>query len=130
MLGIQIVGLLFGLFMSYYSFLNFKKKNFSQFEFFLWETFWILLMFITLFPDSLNFIIKDILSLSRPLDFFIIVGFLSLILLTYVNYNINKINERKVNKIISKMSILQLESVKNKSGKKEEEEIEKDRNGN
>jgi len=122
MLGIQIVGLLFGLFMLYYSFLNFKKRNFSVSELFLWETFWVLLMFITLFPKSLDFLVKDILSLTRPLDFFIIIGFLFLILLTFVNYNITKISEKKVNKIISKVSILQLESVKKKQ--------EKEGNGN
>ena len=113
MLGIQITGILFGLFMLYYSFLNFKKKEFKLFEFSTWAALWVLLIFVALFPNSLDFLIKNVLSLKRPLDFFIIIGFLFLILLTFFNFNATKKNRKKIEKIIGKIAVKHVEENKN-----------------
>ena len=48
-LGIQIAGILFGLFMVYYSFLNYKRKEFSIREFSYWLVLWMFFIVIALF---------------------------------------------------------------------------------
>jgi len=77
-LGIQIIGILFGFFMMYYTFLHYKRKEFTMREYGFWLILWALFIVITLFPDILDPILKS-LSIARALDFFIIIGFLFLI---------------------------------------------------
>ena len=77
-LGIQIAGFLFGLFMIYYSFLNYKRKEFTPKEFSFWLILWIAFIIIALFPYVLDPIVKT-LSFARTLDLLIISGFLFLI---------------------------------------------------
>ena len=57
-LGIQIAGFLFGLFMIYYSFLNYKRREFTVKEFSFWLILWIGFIIVTLFPFVLDPIVK------------------------------------------------------------------------
>ena len=77
-LGIQILGSLFGFFMMYYTFLQHKRKEFTIKEYSFWFIFWGVFVIITLFPQILDPILST-LNLVRALDFFIIAGFLFLI---------------------------------------------------
>ena len=103
--GIQIVGLAFVVFMLYLTFLHFKRKEFSGLECGTWIVLWLVLAFITLFPTSLNFIVKNILSMKRPLDFYIISGFLFVILLTFFNYSLAKKNNKQIEIIVRKLAL-------------------------
>ena len=94
-LGIQILGLLFGLFMIYYSFLSFKKKEFRKREFVLWMIIWILFIVVTIFPSLLNPLVES-LNLVRRMDFYIIIGFMFLIGLGFYSYSVAKKNQRKI----------------------------------
>ena len=76
-LGIQIAGILFGLFMIYYSFLNYKRKEFTSKEIFFWSVVWVLFVVVALFPNILDPIVK-IGGFLRALDLLIISGFLFL----------------------------------------------------
>src|SRR3989344_2974017 len=87
-LGIQILGIIFSFFMIYFTFLHLKRKDFSLLESLIWFILWTNLLILTIFPRLINFVVKDVLSLSRPLDFFIISGFLVLIFLGFYNYSI------------------------------------------
>jgi hypothetical protein len=103
-LGIQILGLLFGLFMIYYSFLSFKKKEFRKREFVLWMIIWILFIMIALFPNMLNPIISS-LSVSRRMDLLIIVGFMFLIGLGFSTYIVARKNRKKIENIVREIAI-------------------------
>ena len=91
MIGIQIIGLLFGLFMIYYTFLSLKRKEFKKGEFIVWIIMWTIFLVVTLFPNVLNPIISS-LSVSRRLDLLIIVGFLFLIGIGFYTYRVSKKN--------------------------------------
>lgn len=104
-LGIQLLGGAFGIFMLYLSFLHFKRREFSKLEFLVWVLLWSLMIFVAFFPNSLDFLVKNILRLKRPLDFFIICGFLFLSLLTFINYSLNKANRRKIEQVISGLAL-------------------------
>ena len=105
MLGIQVVGIIFGLFMLYLTFLHLKRKEFTIVEAVGWFVLWISIAFMTLFPNSLDFLVKGVLNLQRPLDFFIICGFLFLIFATFFNYSQNRKNDKKIEKIVSRIAI-------------------------
>ena len=69
LLGIQIIGILFGFFMMYYTFLHYKRKEFTVKEYGFWLILWAVFLIVTLFPGLLDPILKS-LSISRTLDFF------------------------------------------------------------
>ena len=94
-LGIQILGVIFGLFMIYYSYSKLKRKEFNNIEFAFWLVSWTVLILLVLFPHSLDFLVKGALNMSRTLEFFIIIGFMFLIGLTFYTYSVvNKLNKK------------------------------------
>ncbi len=103
-LGIQIIGILFGLFMLYYTFIHFKRNEISRPEVILWTFAWLFFIFLTIFPNSLDFVASS-LNLSRTMDFLIIMGFLFLIGLTYYDYFVTKKNQKKVELLVRKIAI-------------------------
>jgi hypothetical protein len=103
-LGIQLLGVLFALFMLYLTFMHKKRKEFETIEYALWVIFWLIFMFITLFPSSLNMIVKT-LSLNRPLDLLIISGFLFLIGIGFYTYTITRKTQNKVEDLVRSIAI-------------------------
>ena len=104
MLGIQILGLLFGLFMIYYSFINLKKNELKRREFVMWMIVWVLFIVVTLIPAVLDPIVGS-LNLIRRMDFYIILGFMFLIGLEFYSYSIAKKNQKKIENIIREIAI-------------------------
>ncbi|MCK4539871.1 DUF2304 domain-containing protein [Candidatus Parcubacteria bacterium] len=93
-LGIQIIGILFGLFMAYFIFLHYKRKEFGRSQFIIWQTIWIGFVFAVIFPNLLGTLISE-LGIVRAMDFFTIFGFMFLTILTVNNYfTVNKINKK------------------------------------
>lgn len=103
-LGIQILGILFGFFMMYYTFLNHKRKEFTIKEYVFWFVFWAVFVIVTLFPQILDPVLTT-LNIGRTLDFFIIAGFLFLIFVTFYTYTIVRKNQRKLEEIVSKTAL-------------------------
>lgn len=104
-LGIQILGILFGLFMLYLTFLHGKRKEFTNKEVIFWILLWAIFISISLVPSSLDFLVKDLIGLSRPLDFFIIAGFMFLIGSTFHTYTIVRKNQNKIEEVVKKIAI-------------------------
>jgi len=104
-LGIQIIGIFFGLFMIYITFISGKRREFTTKEGGFWIIVWVLFILISLFPGALDFIIKDILRLQRPLDFFIIAGFMFMIGFIFYSYTLIRKNQKKLEEIVRKMAM-------------------------
>ena len=77
-LGIQVFGIVFGAFILYMSFLQWKKKEFTINEWLFWSFFALAFSGVSLFPEVIN-PITAALKLERKLDLFIILGFMFLI---------------------------------------------------
>jgi len=103
-LGIQILGILFGFFMMYYTFLNYKRKEFTVKEYSFWFIFWAAFVILTLFPQILDPLLQT-LSISRTLDFFIIAGFLFMIFVIFYTYTIVRKNQKKLEEIVRNMAL-------------------------
>jgi len=104
-LGIQILGVLFALFMFYITFLHQKRREFTVKEYIFWAGAWAVFLFIVIFPKSLDFLIKDVLDLARRLDFFIIIGFMFLMGIIFHTYTVVRRNQNRVEKIVRKVAV-------------------------
>ena len=103
-LGIQILGILFGFFMMYYTFLQYKRKEFTIREYSFWFLFSSAFIVVTLLPQVLDPVLST-LSIARTLDFFIIVGFLFLIFVTFYTYTIVRKNQKKLEEVVRKVAL-------------------------
>lgn len=97
-LGIQIAGFLFGLFMIYYSFLVYKRREFTSKEFSFWVLLWTLIIVASLFPYILDPIVKTF-GFLRALDLLIISGFLFLITSIFYTHTIARKNQKQIETI-------------------------------
>ncbi len=103
LLGVQLLGILFGLFMLYYSFLHYKRSELSAGEFSIWLIIWIVFLEIVIYPSSVNFIAVTF-SFNRVMDMLMVIGMLFLVLLTFHNYLIVKKTENKVENLVRKLA--------------------------
>lgn len=94
-LGIQLIGLLFGTFMMYFTFLNFKQNKFTGKEHMVWLCIWIVFLVITLFPSVLNPILEA-LNIYRAMDLYISIGFLFFIIIIFYIYSITRVNQQQI----------------------------------
>lgn len=111
-LGIQIVGILFGFFMMYYTFLHYKRREFRKSEYAIWLILWAIFIIVTIFPGVLDPIVRS-LSFARTLDFFIIVAFIFLTGISFYMYTITRKNENRIEQIVRKISFKEVK-IKNK----------------
>lgn len=102
-LGIQILGFFFGLLMLYYSFLHFKRREFGIKEFVFWVVMWLAFIYVALFPNTLDFIVKK-LNLARTMDLFIILGFMFLIAMFFYNYTLLRISQKKIEEVVRNLA--------------------------
>ncbi len=102
-LGVQILGVLFSLFMMYYTFLHYKKKEFTVKESGFWFLVWIAFLIVALFPQLLDPILST-LKIARTLDFLIIVGFMFIIATIIYIYSIVRINQKMIDSIVRKVA--------------------------
>ncbi|MFH1840231.1 MAG: DUF2304 domain-containing protein [Nanoarchaeota archaeon] len=104
LLGIQIVAVLFGLFMVYYTYTTYKRKDFNINEVLFWITIWCTFIFLTILPTSLEPIVKT-MSLQRSFDLMIIGGFIFLLIATYHNHLISKKTKNKLERVVRELAI-------------------------
>lgn len=98
-LGIQFLGLVFGLLMAYLSFLHYKRREFEKSQFILWEIIWLGFIVVIVFPKITDVLFQK-LGIGRAMDFFIIIGFIFFTVLTFYNYtNISKVKLGLENRI-------------------------------
>lgn len=104
MLGIQIIGVLFGLFMLYYTYLHHKRKEFTIKEFCLWVLLWVMFIIISLVPWILDPIVKS-LKIARVMDLLIIIGFMFLIGALLYTYVLVRNLQKNIEEIVRKIAL-------------------------
>ena len=103
-LGVQILGVLFTLFMIYLTFLHQKRNEFNVNESFFWIFSWVMLMIITIFPNVLSPFVRG-LQLHRIMDLLTILGFLCVIGLLFNNYLKLRKTDKKIEKVVRSISL-------------------------
>jgi hypothetical protein len=103
-LGIQVAGVLFGLFMVYITFLHRKRDEFKISESIFWFLAWVIFIFLVIYPHSLDFIVKSF-KFNRTMDLYTVLGFMFVIGSTFYNYTNTKKTQKKVEAIVQKIAI-------------------------
>lgn len=103
-LGIQVFGTVFGIFVLYMSFLQWKKKEFTLNEWAFWSLFAVAFSTISLFPNLLDPIVKS-LKLGRTLDLFIIVGFMFIIAAVFYSYRVVRKVQRGLEQLVRQLAL-------------------------
>lgn len=108
MIAIQLVAILFALWMIYFTFLHFRRREFSKSEFIIWLVLWIGLIVVVIYPASVKFILTTF-SISRTFDLVVIVGIIALYGITFRNYVLLRRVERKLEDVVRKESLIEIE---------------------
>ncbi len=103
-IGVQILGILFGIFMLYMTYVNYKKNTYTKRSFILWSTIWIAIILIVTIPEII-YGIMNLLSFQRTADFFTSIGILFLTTITFYSYSTVKRNQQKVDKLVRAYAI-------------------------
>lgn len=90
--------------MIYYTFLHYKRKEFTIKEYSFWFIFWGAFVIVTLFPQILDPLLATI-GIIRALDFFIIAGFLFLIFVMFYTYSQTRKNQKKLEEIVRNIAL-------------------------
>ena len=113
---IQLLGIIFGAGMMYFTFVKYKRKELNKTECMVWFVGWILLIALATKPSALDFFIGR-LKFHRRLDFFVVLGFFALLGLGFFNYSIVKKMERKFEKYVRKDALEEVIEKKNEQNK-------------
>ena len=89
--------------MLYYTYLHFKKKQFTAKEAGFWIILWLAFLGVTLFPQILDPIVSS-LRLARTLDLFVILGFMFLIATIVYTYTIVRMNQKRIDDIVRQVA--------------------------
>lgn len=103
-LGIQIIGILFAFFMMYYTFLRYKRKEFTIKEYSFWLIFWGAFASMTLFPQVLDPVLQT-LNIVRAMDFFVVGGFLFLIFISFYTYTLVRKDQKRIEEIVRNIAL-------------------------
>ena len=101
---IQVFGALFGLFMLYYSFIHFKRKEFTIQEFILWLVVWVAFITVALQPTILDGIVHTF-SFARRLDVLVISAFIFLTAISFYTYSAVKKMQNKMEEIVRQVAL-------------------------
>jgi len=104
MIPLQLLSLLFGLFMLYWSFYIYKKRIIAIFELSFWSLIWVCFIIIALFPESTKIVLQTF-RINRTLDLVTILAFMVLWVISYKNYLNNKILRRKLEQLVRDLAI-------------------------
>ena len=99
MIGVQLIAIIFSLWMIYFSYLHYRRGEFKGIEFVLWQILWIGLVIVVIFPVSVKFILESF-SISRTFDLVVIVGIIVLFGVTFRNYVIVKRIEKRLEEVV------------------------------
>jgi len=99
-LTVQLIGIIFGILMMYLTFLHLKRNEFTSKESLAWFGIWVVFILVSLLPTTLDFLVQDVLKLSRRLDFFIITGFMFILGIVYYMYGIIRETQKKVEQVV------------------------------
>ncbi len=104
MMLLQIISVVFGLFMLYVVRIHHKKRHLENFEFGIWIALWSLFIFLAMFPQTVQGITQT-LRIARVFDLLVVIALMIMIFLTYFNRIEHKTLEKKLERIVRKQAI-------------------------
>lgn len=93
--------------MIYVTFLNYKKNFFSLFENYVWQSVWLVSIFLSLRPKVVDVYIEENFQ-TNFFYVFTIIGIFLLLMVSFYYYLKIKILEKKIDKLIRSESLINL----------------------
>lgn len=103
-LGVQIFGFVFGIFMIYLAFIYMKKKDLSLNDFLFWLIIWILFIVAVMIPQTLN-IFMETLGIIGAIQFFTVIGFVFLFGFVFFLYKNVRKTQRMLAKVVKEIAL-------------------------
>ncbi len=103
-LGIQIIGVMFALFMTYLTFLYYKRGDYHFRDFGLWMFVWLSFICVVLSPSSFGGLLSP-LEVSRLMDLFTILSFIVVFGIVFSLHLTTRRNEEKINKVVREIAL-------------------------
>jgi hypothetical protein len=111
--GIQLIGAIFALTLSYFSFLHYKRGEFTVREFIGWEVLWVGFVAATLVPERFGVFLGE-LGVIRAFDFFSVAGFIVVLSISFYTYvNVDRLR-KKLEKTVRDLALADLPDQKKK----------------
>jgi hypothetical protein len=104
MIPLQLLSLIFGLYMVYWSFLSYKKRLYYLNEMIFWVIVWFVFILVSLFPDTVKFILQTF-QISRTMDLLMIIAFMLIWFITFKNYTDNRQLRKKLSELVRSEAI-------------------------
>jgi hypothetical protein len=102
--GIQLIGIIFSLFMIYLTFLYFKRDDYGKMGFFFWMLIWLGFLTLVAFPKSV-YNIMELLSIERTADFVVSGALLVFSVVIFKLYVSNKKLQYKIDSVVRKVAL-------------------------
>lgn len=99
-LGIQIISILFGLFMMYLIRVHYKRNNIGIKEYSIWNICWVAFIVFALIPHILTPVITT-LKIVRVLDLVMVAAFMILTYIAFTDHMAIRDLYRQINKIVT-----------------------------
>lgn len=105
-LGLQIIGILFSLFMIYFAILHYKKGHLNGIEISSWIAIWFAVILIVIFPEIVR-VYAASFAISRVLDLLIGGAFVVIFIMVASSYvRVSKL-EKRIEDLVRKLSLKQ-----------------------
>ncbi|RJO59743.1 DUF2304 domain-containing protein [Candidatus Parcubacteria bacterium] len=108
MITIQLIGILFTIFILYLTYLQFKKGTLSGVMFSFWAVLWIGLLLVSIFPSVVNGFLAG-LGINRALDLFVIVAIFLILGISFYNYTQVRKLHLKIEKLVRHEALKSIE---------------------
>ncbi len=116
-LGIQVLGIIFGLFMLYLTMLYFRRKDLTGGDLLIWVPIWILFLIGVSFPTTLEFFLQTFNVISA-IQLFSILGFMFFAIMIFYLYRAVKVNNKKLEKMVRIIALKEVNKINKKFEKK------------
>ncbi len=97
--GIQILGAVFGLAMSYFTFLFYRRGDYPKTDFVFWMIIWIIFLGLVLFPEAARYFLNP-LGVMDLMNLFMITAFMATFALLFYQHDFMRKNEKKIRAIV------------------------------
>lgn len=109
MIGIQIISVAFALAVLFFTYSNFRRKDFSLTELLAWSFLWVSFIFVALFPRFFSPYVQS-LGFARLMDFIVVIGFVITFVVLLHNYIVVRRLKRRLEKLVRSQAMQSLEN--------------------
>lgn len=104
MIPLQVVSVVFGLFMMYVVRIHRRKNHLESIEYGAWMALWLLFIVIAIFPESFNGVVQT-LHIARVFDLLVVIALMIIVFLTFTNRIEQKKLQQKLEHMVRQKAI-------------------------